>query len=143
MSITIHPLEVSKPWYNKYENNSDTSNDGSGSGSGSGEDSKIYFKFPDDIPKEIAQNIIAQFAILFGCVKNGKYIVVGSGVLIEALNVTYKSCCADGGLEILHTGEVISLDKYVQSMGMPSLKDALISTGCTEITKEQFYNLEV
>lgn len=35
MSITIHPLEVSKPWYNKYENNSDISNDGSGTGSGS------------------------------------------------------------------------------------------------------------
>ena len=35
MSITIHPLEVSKPWYNKCENNSDIPNDGSGTGNSS------------------------------------------------------------------------------------------------------------
>ena len=45
MSITIHPLEVSKPWYNKYENNSDISSGGSGSGSDSGDERVIYYKF--------------------------------------------------------------------------------------------------
>lgn len=47
MSITIHPLEVSKPWYNKYKNNSDTSNDGSGSGSGTEDNVTKYYKFND------------------------------------------------------------------------------------------------
>lgn len=48
MSITIHPLEVSKPWYNKYENNSNSSNSGSGSGSDSGDSNFVYYKFDSD-----------------------------------------------------------------------------------------------
>lgn len=135
MSITIHPLEVSKPWYNKYENNSDTSN--GGSGSGSGEASNIEYLDISGLQQALT------FAKIAISVKwsdsDGGYTISPWG-LFSGDDVIFKAIAIDLSIPVYNSDfptevNFITLGEFMTNFGLPL--DAI-----PRITKEQFYNLE-
>ena len=117
-----------------------------GSGSGESESSWAFYKFPDEMDIETRLSTLGIFSHVFSCTsETGAYSCMPSGGItqISTSKNTINSIGVDCKAPMrLKTGEVLTMDEYVTLVSNGSLnnvKEALESTGLTEITKEQFY----
>ena len=120
---------------------------GSGNGSGEGVSSWVFYKFPDTVPNEMKLSVLSMLSHVFSYTsETGKYVCSASGAitLISTSTNTINSIGVDCKASVrLNTGEVLTMDEYAfHATGATDIKDALNKAGLTEITKEQFYNLE-
>lgn len=143
MSITIHPLEVSKPWYNKYENNSDISNDGSGSGEASN------IEYLDVSGLDILNTEGKDFSI--GAYAFSVKMTISDKLTAFIPSSVFQSYSTFPGTVVVHAVAIdFSFPTSIFGGKILTIKETLISLGLTQeqldaiprITKEEFYNLE-
>lgn len=121
---------------------------GSGSGNSESESSWVFYKFSNTAPNEMKLGLLGMLSHVFSYTsETGKYVCAPSGSIaqISTSKNTINAIGVDCKASVrLNTGEVLTMDKYASyATGATDIKDALNQAGLTEITKDEFYNLEV